>query len=143
MAFGPHLFDPQYQASWRTTRTTVQFILVASTIWCVTVGHELGSATGHWVLGFGAPFVMWLVVVGCILLAGRTTQNLGVLVGVTGVMDGLALFFLERVGRHVGYPVRLWHARLRFFRLWSPGLVLVGFVVLVVALVLQSRRRAL
>lgn len=143
MTHGPHLSDPQHAASWRAYRTGVLLVLVAGTIWCVTVGYEFGTQTGRWTLGFGGPLGVWLLVVGCLALAARTTQNTSVLVGVTAAMSGLALFFVERLGQHVGYDVAAWHQRFRAFHLWAPGLIAIGLVVLTAGLFVQGRRRSL
>lgn len=143
MTYGPHLYDPQHGATWRSVRTAVFLVLVAGTVWCLTVGYDMGQRTHRWTLGFGGSLVVWLLVVGCIVLAARTTQVLSVPVGVGIAMTGLALFFVERLGRHVGYDVAAWHRRFRAFHLWSPGLIVAGLVILTVGLVLQARRRAL
>jgi hypothetical protein len=142
MTFGPHLFTPQYADAWRTTRTAALLLLIATTVWCVTVGYDFGSRSGHWGLSLGGSLAVWLLAVGCIVLAASTTQNLGVLVGVGAAMNGLALFFIERLGRHVGYNVAAWRERFRAFELWAPGLLAVGFVILTASLIIQARRRS-
>ncbi len=139
---GRHLASPQYAASWQATRTGLLLVLVATTVWCVTVGYDFGARTGQWALGFGGPLLLWFIVIGCVVLASRTTQNPVVLVGVVAGMNGLALFFVERVGRHVGYDVGRWHERFRGFRLWAPALIVLGVVVLAAGLLVQARRRS-
>jgi hypothetical protein len=143
LTFGPALLDPQCAATWRTLRTAVLLLLIAATIWCVTIGYDFGLRTRQWTVGFGGALLLWLIVAGCIVLAAKTTQNLGVPVGVTAAMCGIALFFLERLGTHVGYDVQAWHERSRAFHLWAPGLVALGFVVLAASLLVQARRRSL
>ena len=142
MTYGPHLFDPDHASNWRTLRVVLLMVCIAATVWCVTLGWDFGMRTRHWGLGFGGAMVVWLVVAGCIGLASQTTQNNGVLVGVTAVMAGVALIFLERLGRHVGYDVGSW-TRYRFFDWWAPGLIAIGLAVLVSALIVQGRTRSL
>jgi hypothetical protein len=142
MTFGPHLLQPDYAAHWRTLRVVLLMACIAATIWCVTVGWDFGMRTGHWGLGFGGALVVWLLAAGCIGLAAGTTQNNGVMVGVTGMMSGVALLFLDRLGRHVGYDVAAWR-QFRFFDWWAPGLIAMGAVVLVGALAVQGRTRSL
>lgn len=142
MAFGPRLFDAGYAGAWRTLRVVLLVGCIATTVWCVTVGYDFGLRTGQWAWGFGGAAGVWLLAAGCISLAARTTQNNGVLVGVTGVMLGLSLFFIERLGRHVGYDVAAWR-QFRFFEWWAPGLIGIGALVLAGALVVQGRARSL
>jgi len=142
MRFGPHLFDPRTRADWQLLRTVLVVGCVAATVWCVTAGYGFGSRTGQWVTGFGGSLLVWLVAVGCIALAARTTQNNGVLVGVTAMMAGVSLFFIEHLGERVGYPVHAWREEFASYGLWVPGLLVGGSVAFVVSLVVQARVRS-
>lgn len=143
MAFGTHLFDPQTRSSWQMLRTVVLVACVAATIWCVTVGYGFASRSGRWVTGFGGALVVWLIAVGCIALAARATQNIGVLVGVTATMAGVALFFVERLGEEVDpQTVAEWRASFQLYDWWAPALIVGGVAALVAALVLQRRARS-
>jgi len=142
LSLGPHLRDPAYAANWRTVRVVLLVGCMAATVWCVTLGYDFGLRTGSWTLGFGGAVAVWLLAAGCIGLAARTTQNNGVMVGVTALMAGLALFFLERLGSHVGYDVAAWR-RFRFFAWWAPGLMVIGLGVVAAALAIQARLRSL
>jgi len=141
MRFGPHLFQPDTRSDWQVARTVLLVACIAATVWCVTVGYGFGSRTGRWVAGFGGSLVVWLVAVGCIALAARTTQNNTVLVSVTAMMAGVSLFFIERLGEQVGYDVAAWR-EFESYDLWVPALVGGGLVGFVVALVLQARVRS-
>jgi hypothetical protein len=141
MRYGPHLFDPGTRRTWQGVRVVLLVGCIGTTVWIVTLGYDFGMKHGRWGMGFGAALAVWLVVAGCIGLAARTTQNNGVLAGVTITMSGVALLFMERLARHVGYNVGAWR-RLRFFELWAPGLIVIGAAVLAVALVVQSRCRS-
>jgi phage FluMu protein Com len=142
MRFGPPLFDARTHETWQLGRIVLLMACIAATVWCVTVGYGFGAHTGKWVAGFGGSVLVWLVVVGCIALAARTTQNNGVLVGVTATLDGVSLLFIERLGEQVGYPVETWR-EFAYYDFWVPGLVACGLVVLAVSLVIQSRARSL
>ena len=142
MRLGPQLFDPRYRASWQTGRMVLLVACIGATIWCVTVGYGFGERTGQWIAGFGGSLVVWALALACIGLAARTTQNNGVLVGVAALMAGVSLFFLQRLGERLGYPVADWR-EFQFFDLWVPGLVAIGLVLLVGALIVQQRARSL
>jgi len=143
MRFGPHLFDAKTRSDWQTARLVLVVACIAATLWCVTVGYGFGSRTGRWVAGFGGSLVVWLVAVGCIALAARTTQNNGVLVSVTAMMAGVALFFIEGLGEQVGYPVAAWREEFVAYDLWAPALIVGGMLGLVGSLVLQRRWRSI
>jgi len=142
MKFGPKLFDERYASSWRMWRVVLLVGCIGATVWVVTLGYDFGRQTQRWTRGFGGALLMWLVVVGCIALAARTMQNNGVLVGVTAMMAGVSLFFLERLGRHVGYEELAEWRRFRFFGWWVPLLIVAGLTVLVASLVVQGRCRS-
>ncbi|MFP4057089.1 MAG: hypothetical protein ACLF0G_09500 [Candidatus Brocadiia bacterium] len=140
MRFGPHLLSPDYAEQWRTLRTVLLVGCVAATVWVVAAGYELGYHTERWARGFGGALLMWFVVAGCIGLAARTTQNNGVLVGVTALMSGLALLFVARLSRHVGYNGESGWSR--SFAALSPVVATVGAAVLVASLVIQARTQS-
>lgn len=142
MTLGPSLFDPRTRENWQLARLVVLVSCIAATVWCVTIGYGFGARSGSWLVGFGGSIVVWLVAVGCIALAARTTQNNGVLVGVTALMAGVSLFFIERLGEEVGYDVAAWR-QFQSYGYWVPGLIGCGLGVLAAALVVQARRRAL
>ncbi len=144
MRFGPRLFDANARGDWQTARLVLLVACIAATLWCVTVGYGFGSRTGRWVAGFGGSLVVWLVAVGCIALAASTTQNNGVLVSVTGMMAGVALFFIERLGEQVGdRAVAAWREEFAAYDLWAPALIVGGLLGLAGSLVLQSRWRSI
>lgn len=143
MTFGPHLFDPRYGARWQTGRAVLLMACIGSTVWCVTLGYGMGERTHRWVAAFGGSLAVWALVVGCIVLAARTVQSNGVLVGVTATMAGVALFFIQRLGERLRYyEVSGWQ-QLEFYPLWAPALIGVGLAVFVASLVVQARRRSL
>ena len=139
---GPHLYDPRYKSNWRMGRTVLLVACIAATVWCVTLGYSFGSQTGQWMAGFGGAMVVWSVAVGCIALAAVTTQNNGVLVGVSAVMAGVALFFIQRLGQKVGYDMSAWE-QYRYYEAWAPGLIGVGAALLVAAFVVHTLHRSL
>ncbi|HPD17831.1 MAG TPA: hypothetical protein PLE19_23075 [Planctomycetota bacterium] len=141
MRYGPHLFDPRTRENWQTGRLVLLVACIAGTVWCVTVGYGFGSSKGSWVAGFGGSIVLWLITVGCIALAARTTQNNGILVGVTAMMAGVSLFFLERLGEQVGYDVAAWR-EFQFYEAWAPTLIIGGALAFGVALAMQGRARS-
>lgn len=146
MRFGPHLFAANTRSDWQMWRMVLLVACVAATVWCVTVGYGFASQSGRWVAGFGGSIVVWLVAVGCIALAARTTQNNGVLLGVTATMSGVSLFFIERLGEQLGPEVAADVAGWREFQFhdyWVPTLVLGGLVAFAVSLVVQGRLRSL
>jgi len=142
LRLGPELFDPRYHTYWQTARAVLIMACIGATVWCVTIGYSFGAHTGRWVPGFGGALAVWAVMVGCVALAAATTQNNGVLVGVTALMNGAALFFMERLGHRLGYDTRPWH-QYRFFPLWAPSLLVVGLLLLGTALVVQKLHRSL
>jgi len=142
LRFGPHLWDPAVAARWKALRTVVLLGCVAATVWCVMVGYEFGARTGQWAVGFGGALGAWVVAALSIALAALTAQNNGVVVGVTAVMAGVLLVFVERLGRYVGYDMAAWE-RYRFREWWLPVLLVVGGATLVASLVVQARRRSL
>jgi len=142
LRFGPRLFDPLYARAWQAGRSVLVVGCMGALVWCGTLGYGFGARTGRWAEGLGGGMAVWAVAAGCIALAARTTQNNGVVVGVAAMMAGAALFFIERLGRELGYDVAAW-SRFRFHAWWVPGLVAVGAAVLAASLVLQVRRRSL
>lgn len=142
LRFGPELWDPAAAQHWQALRLVVVLACIAATAWCVMTGYRMGRETGNWLVGFGGPLVVWMVAAGCIALAALTSQNNGVLVGVLGVMSAVMLLFVQRLAVFVGYDTSGW-ARWRGHRWWAPFLLLAGAVVLVVSLLVQSRRRSL
>ena len=141
LTFGPQLWDSRAAAQWRALRLVVLLGCVASTLWCVMVGYEMGARTERWAVGFGGALAVWMVAVGCVALAALTTQNNGVVAGVTAIMSGVMLFFVQRLGRYVRYDVAAWE-QFRFYRWWVPVLLVVGAGVLAASLVAQGRRRS-
>ncbi len=141
LRLGPQLFDPRYRAQWQLGRVVLLVGCIGATVWCVTTGYSFGAHTGQWWMGFGGALVVWAMMAGCVALAAATTQNNGVLVGVAALMNGAALFFMERLGQRLGYDTRPWH-QYRFFPLWAPSLMLVGILVLSAALVIQRLHRS-
>jgi uncharacterized paraquat-inducible protein A len=141
LTFGPHLWDSRAAARWRALRLVVLLACVASTVWCLMVGYEMGARTEQWVAGFGGALAVWMVSAGCVALAALTTQNNGVVVGVTAIMSGVMLFFVQRLGRYVHYDLGAWE-QFRFHRWWVPVLLVVGAGVLAASLVMQGRRRS-
>jgi len=141
MRFGPQLFDPATRSAWRTVRLVLVVACVAATVWCVTTGYAFGSRTGRWVAGLGGSLVVWLIAVGCIALAARASQNNGVLVGVTAMMAGVSLFFIERLGDQVApAEVAAWR-QYQFYGAWVPLLLAGGAAVFLGALVVQARAK--
>ena len=142
MSFGPHLFRPRYAVWCQTLRLVVLFTCLAATVWCVTLGVAFGQRTKLWAASVGGAAMVWILVAACIGLAAKTTRNYFVVAGVTSIMAGVALYFIERLGHHVGYPVMEWR-RYRNYHLWVPSLIVFGLLVLAAALVVQKRRRSL